>query len=203
MPVIAITGGLGSGKSTVRKAFEELGAKGVDTDEIARLVVQPGSKGAMMVKEAFGDRFFTPEGVLDRKKMAAHVFADRSRREKLESILHPLIREAEKEMVNRYLHEDAATVVVVEIPLLAEGGRSTQYDGVVLVTAPLDVRLERLVKAGRYTRDEASSRIANQANDSKREQIASWTVENAGSVEETRAKIRSILRALVQEHGTV
>jgi dephospho-CoA kinase len=197
VPVIAITGGLGSGKSTVREIFEELGAKGLDTDAISRQVVESGTPGAEKIRELFGDSFFTPEGELNRKMMAAHVFSNPAERQKLESILHPLIREAESDMVKKFLNTDTDTVVVVEIPLLAEGGRSAQYDGVVLVTAPLEVRLERLVKSGRYTREEAASRIANQADDAKREQIASWTVENAGSFADTRSQVRTILRTLV------
>jgi len=197
VPVIAITGGLGSGKSTVREIFEELGAKGLDTDAISRQVVESGTPGAEKIREMFGDSFFTPEGDLNRKMMAAHVFSNSDERQKLESILHPFIREAEGDMVKKFLHADTDTVVVVEIPLLAEGGRSAQYDGVVLVTAPMGVRLERLVKSGRYTREEAASRMANQADDAKREQIASWTVENAGTIDETRAQVLSILRPLL------
>jgi dephospho-CoA kinase len=201
MPVIAITGGLGSGKSTVREIFEELGAKGLDTDAISRQVVESGTPGAEKIRELFGDSFFTSEGELNRKMMAAHVFSNPAERQKLESILHPLIREAESDMVKKFLNTDTDTdtdtVVVVEIPLLAEGGRSAQYDGVVLVTAPMGIRLERLVKSGKYTREEAASRIANQADDAKREQIASWTVENAGSFADTRSQVRTILRTLV------
>jgi len=202
MPVIAITGGLGSGKSTVREIFEELGAVGVDTDEVARQVVQPGTEGAGKVREAFGDEFFMPDGELDRKKMAAHIFSDPDRRKKLELILHPLIRAEEARIVESYLEVDPKAVVAVEVPLLAEGGRAALYDGVVLVTAPVDVRLERLVRSERYTRDEAASRIANQADDVKREQIASWTVENGGSTEQTRSQIRSILGTLLKGKST-
>ena len=204
MPVIAITGGLGSGKSTVREIFEELGAIGVDTDEIARQVVQPGTVGAEKVREAFGGSFFMPGGELDRKKMAAHIFSDPDERHKLESILHPLIREAEARTVERYHEVEPAAVIVVEVPLLVEGGRSALYDGVVLVTAPVDIRLERLVKSGRYTREEAASRIANQADDAKREQVASWKIENGGDLEETRSQARLVLDAVMKplEPGT-
>ncbi|MDF1536722.1 MAG: dephospho-CoA kinase [bacterium] len=197
MPVIAITGGLGSGKSTVREIFEEFGAKGVDTDEIARRVIQPGTRGSRMVREAFGDSFFTPEGQMDRKKMAGHVFSDPSRREKLESILHPLIREAEDKVVRELLRKDPGAVVVVEVPLLAEGDRAGHYDGVVLVTAPEDVRMDRLVRSGRYTRDEAALRMAHQADDRERERVASWIVENSGPVGKTRSQVRSVLDQMV------
>jgi dephospho-CoA kinase len=196
MPVIAITGGLGSGKSTVREIFEEFGARGIDTDEIARRVVKPGSKGSRMVREAFGSAFFTDDGHLDRKKMAAHVFSDPARLEKLVSILHPLIRETVARVVKKHLLEDPDAVVVVEVPLLAERDLSGYYDDVVLVTAPVDVRMDRLVRSGRYSRDEAMSRMAHQTDDVKREEVATWIVENSGSLEQTRTQVRSVLDEL-------
>ncbi len=198
VPVIAITGGLGSGKSTVREIFEEFGARGIDTDEIARRVVQPGSKGSQMVREAFGNAFFTDAGHLDRKKMAAHVFSDPVQRQRLESTLHPLIREEEARVVSEHLEESPGAVVVVEVPLLVEGDRSGHYDGVVLVTAPVNVRMERLVRSGRYTPDEAVSRMDHQADDLQRELFASWVIENSGPVEKTRAQVRSVLNDVVE-----
>ena len=103
MPVIAITGGLGSGKSTVRELFEELGALGIDTDELSRRVVEPGTEGAEAVREAFGDRFFLQDGSLDRRGMAAHIFDDPERRKALEAILHPLIRGEEGRLARERL----------------------------------------------------------------------------------------------------
>jgi dephospho-CoA kinase len=194
--VIAITGGLGSGKSTVREIFEEFGARGIDTDEIARTVVEPGSKGSRMVREVFGNAFFTDDGHLDRKKMAAHVFSDPARRERLELILHPLIRDAESRFVSKCLEENPDAVIVVEVPLLTEGSRSGYYDGVVLVTAPGEVRMDRLVRSGRYSRAEALSRMAHQTDDVKREQVATWILENGGSLEQTRTQVRSVLDEL-------
>ena len=91
---------------------------------------------------------------------------------------------------------------MVEVPLLAEGGRSAHYDGVVVVTAPMEVRLDRLVASGRYTREEAASRIASQAVDTRREEIANWIVKNGGPLEETREQVRKIVNALAGTEWT-
>jgi dephospho-CoA kinase len=195
MIVLAITGGIGSGKSTVRRMFEELGAIGIDADELARQVVQPGSLGAMRLWEAFGSEFFDSEGRLDRRQMAAKVFGDPQARLKIETILHPLIRAAERNLVKCIQGENPEAVVAVEIPLLAEGGRSKEYNGVVLVTAPEEVRIARLVESGKYSSEEAVSRMANQAADRDRENVATWTVDNGGDLDLTAEQVRKIYEA--------
>ena len=196
MPVIAITGGIGSGKSTVRQMFEEMGAFGIDADELARQVVRPKSEGARLLEEAFGPEFFDSEGRLNRRQMAAKVFDDPRARLTLEEILHPLIRAAEGKLVKKIQQEDPEAVVVVEIPLLVEGGRSEEYSAVVLVTAPDQVRISRLVDSGKYSSDEAVSRMASQAADGTREDIATWTVDNAGERDLTAGQVRKIYKAI-------
>jgi len=196
MRVIAITGGIGSGKSTVRRMFEELGASGIDADELAREVVKPGSEGARLVREQFGAVFFDSEGRLDRKRMADRVFAEPAARTTLEKILHPLIRAEERDLLEKLRSRRPEDVVAVEIPLLAEGGRGKEYDGVVLVTAPEEVRIGRLVTSGKYSFDEAVSRIASQAADIEREDLATWTVDNGGDLDLTEEQVRKIYRAL-------
>jgi dephospho-CoA kinase len=196
MRVIAITGGIGSGKSTVRRLFEELGAFGVDADDLARQVVKPGSEGASLLLEAFGPQFFDSEGRFKRKQMAAKVFDDPRARITLEKILHPLIRAAEKALLKNIQRETPEGVVAVEIPLLAEGGRSGEYNGVVLVTAPVEVRIARLVDFEKYTSDEAVSRMASQAEDSDREGLATWIVDNSGDLDLTGEQVKRIYRAV-------
>ena len=196
MPVIAITGGIGSGKSTVRQMFEEMGAFGIDADELARQVVRPGSEGARLLEEKFGPEFFDSEGRLHRRQMAAKIFDDPQARVALETILHPLIRAAEKELIDNICRQNVEAVVVVEIPLLAEGGRSREYSGVVLVTAPDQVRISRLVDSGKYSSDEAVSRMASQAAHGAREDVATWTVDNAGELDLTSEQVRKIYKAI-------
>lgn len=192
MPVIAITGGLGSGKTTVRKLFEELGAAGIDTDVLAREAVEPGTAGASKVREAFGSDCFDHQGRLDRRKMAEVVFNDQAALNRLESILHPLIREAESRLVGEFMEKKPGGIVVVEVPLLAEGGRAREYEGVILVAAPEKVRLERLVGSGRYSGSEALARIRAQASDRERLRVARWKVDNGGTREMTKKQVQRI-----------
>ena len=199
MIVIAITGGIGAGKSTVRRMFEDLGAFGIDADELARQVVEPGTVGAAMLREAFGPGFFNRNGHLDRGLMAQKVFTDPAAKNTIESILHPLIRKAEKERLEQVRVQQPGAVAMVEIPLLAEGGRSKEYDGVVLVTAPENVRVSRLVDAGRYEYNEALARMASQVADGEREKVADWTVDNGRRPEETEKQVKKIYDALVRD----
>ena len=199
MQVIAITGGIGAGKSTVRRMFEDLGAFGIDADELARQVVEPGTVGAAMLREAFGPGFFNRNGHLDRGLMAQKVFRDPAAKNTIESILHPLIRKAEKERLEQVRVQQPGAVAMVEIPLLAEGGRSKEYDGVVLVTAPENVRVSRLVDAGRYEYNEALARMASQVADGEREKVADWIVDNGRRPEETEKQVKRIYDALVRD----
>jgi dephospho-CoA kinase len=178
--------------------FQELGAVGIDADELARQVVLPGSKGARQLREAFGSRFFDGEGNLDRKLMAEEVFGNPAARRTIESIVHPLIREAEKKLLEKISIENPGAVVIVEIPLLAEGGRAQEYTAVVLVTAPEGVRISRLVETGTYDFDEATARMASQAADEEREKLADWIVDNGGNTEETEKQVRKIYEILTE-----
>ena len=202
MPVITITGGIGSGKSTVREIFEELGAVGIDADDLARQLVEPGTTGLRRVEDVFGKAFFTRDGRLNRKKLAEQVFNDTASRMKLESILHPLIREEETLLVNQVLEKTPDKVVVVEVPLLVEGGRSSAYDGTVLVAAAREIRLHRLVNSGEYTREEAAARMKSQATEKDRARIANWKVDNNGSIAETQRQVEKIYHDLYQPEKT-
>jgi len=198
MHVIAITGGIGSGKSTVRRMFEELGAIGVDADELARQVVSPGSEGAKLLKETFGPEFFDKEGYLDRKMMAQKVFSDPDERLKLERLLHPLIRAAEGKKIRDIREKDPEAVVVVEIPLLVEASRAGGYEGVILVEAPEGVRARRLVRSGKYSLDQAAARMAAQVEDVQRVRFATWIVDNSGDMQSTAIQVENIYSSLVK-----
>ncbi len=199
MVKVAITGGIGSGKSTVRELLSSMGAVGVDTDEIARQVVEPGTKGAQLIKEAFGGEFFNMDGGLERKKMAAVVFDDPQARLRLEEILHPLIIEEETRIMVSTTAKQPDTIFAVEIPLLTEGKRHERYDRVILVTAPADIRLERLVESGRYTREEALARMGHQVTDEARMEVADYVVDNGGSVDDTRLQCEEIMDKIMKD----
>lgn len=175
---VAVTGGIGAGKSSVSGLLAEHGAVVVDADAIAREVVAPGSAGLAAVTEAFGPAVVAADGSLDRPALGAIVFADPDARRRLEAITHPLVRELSEE---RLAAVPSGSVAVYDVPLLAEAGTSGRvgFDVVVVVRADPEVRVERLVGRG-LPADDARRRIAVQASDAEREALADLVVDNSG-----------------------
>lgn len=190
---VGLTGGVGSGKSTVSAMFEELGAVIIDGDKLAREVVEPGTPGLAAIVEAFGPELLTAEGGLDRPAMGRLVFGDPDARRRLEGITHPLIFE-------RYAALEAAAppdaLVVHDIPLLAESGRADSFDAVVVIDVPDELRIERMVRDRGWTREDAESRIAAQAPREDRLAIATHVIDNGGTLEELRARVSEIYAEL-------
>ena len=182
---IGLTGGIGSGKSTVAGLLAARGARVVDADRIAREVVEPGTPGLDAVVAAFGTEVLTPEGALDRPALAAVVFADPEARRRLDGIVHPLVRARAADLVAA-APPDA--VVVQDVPLLVETGQAASYDLVLVVQADLATRLRRLVGRG-LPEDDARSRIAAQATDEQRRAVADVVLDNSGTVEELEAQV--------------
>lgn len=160
MYLVALTGGIAAGKSTVAKRWVENGAIEIDADDLAREVVEPGSVGLERVSEAFGSGVLTDSGELDRKAMARIVFEDAEKRELLNSILHPLIRQRTRELLEQMRNEE---IVVYSVPLLVEASVDHEFDLVVTVEAPEDEQVRRLVTNRGLSDAEARSRIASQA----------------------------------------
>ena len=186
---VALTGGIGSGKSTVAEFLDELGAYVIDSDQLARDVVERGTPGYEAVLAAFGDEILT-DGEIDRVKLAEIVFKDSIARATLESIIHPLVRDAAEKMV-KSLPSDA--VVINQIPLLVETDGAKRFDFVITVSADEDVRRRRLVERGMKDY-EITKRLAAQVNDAAREAIAHSVIRNSGSIEELRQAVESIWR---------
>jgi len=182
---IGLTGGIGSGKSTVSALLAERGAVIVDADRIAREVVEPGTPGLAAVVAAFGDGVVGPDGGLDRAALAAVVFADAEARARLDGIVHPLVRARAAEVVAA-APPDA--VLVHDIPLLVETGQAGRYELVLVVQADLDTRVARLVQRG-MTEDDARARIAAQATDEQRAAVADVVLDNSGTREELAAQV--------------
>jgi dephospho-CoA kinase len=182
---IGLTGGIGSGKSTVAAQLAARGAVIVDADRIAREVVAAGTPGLSAVVEAFGRDVLTSEGELDRPALAAVVFADAEARRRLDAIVHPLVRQRAGE-VERAASEEA--VVVHDVPLLVETGQAASYDLVLVVEAGEDVRVSRLVGRG-LTADDARARIAAQATDEQRRAVADVVLDNSGTTEQLTAQV--------------
>ena len=190
---VGLTGGVASGKSTVSAILAELGAVVIDADLIAREVVARGTPGLDAVVAEFGPELLTAEGDLDRPAMGALVFGDADARKRLEAIIHPLVHARSAE-----LEAEAGdhAVVVHDIPLLAEVGRAGSFDEVIVVDAPADLQVSRMVDERAWTREDAESRIAAQATREDRLAIATHVIDNTGTLEDLRARVVEIYAAL-------
>jgi dephospho-CoA kinase len=190
---VGLTGGVASGKSSVSAILAELGAVVIDADALAREVVQRGTPGLEAVVAEFGPELLTPEGDLDRPAMAALVFGDDAARKRLEAIVHPLVFER---VVALEAEAPEGSVVVHDIPLLAEGGRAGTFDAVVVVDAPAEVQVARMVADRGWTREEAEARIASQASREERLAIATHVIDNTGSLTHLREQVEAIYAEL-------
>lgn len=173
MLVVALTGGIGAGKSTVAQCFAELGALVIDADQLARMVIERGSDGFAEVLLRFGDEVIL-NGDIDRKKLAEIVFSDESARADLEAIIHPRVQAIFAEAVVDLDHDD---ILIYEIPLLAETNGATKFDYVITVESDLELRKARLLKRGLYI-SQIEKRIAAQASPESREALADSVIYN-------------------------
>ena len=185
---VALTGGIGSGKSLVGEILEELGALVIDSDQLAREVIERGSPGYEEVITAFGDSILS-EGQIDRAKLAAVVFKEKDLRKKLESIIHPLVREAAEKLARNL---PGGAILVNQIPLLVESDGAKRFDYVITVSANEDIRRERLRLRG--LKDyEITERMAAQVADLDREKIANYILRNDGSIDELTRAVEELM----------
>lgn len=190
---VGLTGGVASGKSTVSAIFRELGAVVVDADVLSREVVAAGTPGLAAVVAEFGPEVLTADGTLDRAALGALVFTDAARRAALEAIVHPLVRARGADLEAAAGPED---VVVHDIPLLVETGQADRFDAVVVVDVPEELQVERMVRDRGWSRADAEARIAAQASREQRLAIATYVVENTGTLDELREQVTEVWRAL-------
>jgi dephospho-CoA kinase len=184
---VAVTGGIGSGKSLVGEIFRELGAIVYDSDGLARLVVERGSEGFNQIVARFGDQVLK-DGQLDRAALAQIVFRDPLALKDLESIIHPKVRALWDDIIK---NAPKGSVVVNEIPLLVESGGKDRFDYIITVESKEDIRIKRLAERG-LEESEARKRIAAQASDQERRAISHSVIENNGSREELIAQVERI-----------
>lgn len=192
--MVGLTGGIGAGKSTVARLLTERGAVVVDADAIARMVVEPGRPALAALAEAFGADLIQADGSLDRAALAERAFVSDETRKQLEAITHPAIAE---EFLAQIAAAPADGIVVHDVPLLVESKRGFDYDAVIVVEAPLEIRLERLEARG-VPRDDAERRIAHQATDEARRAVATWVLDNAGDLAHLEAQVDKIWPELEQ-----
>ncbi|MDO8382515.1 MAG: dephospho-CoA kinase [Microbacterium sp.] len=185
MPLIALTGGIAAGKSTIARRLAEHGAVIVDADAIVREVQAPGSAVLEHIAQTFGTDVIRSDGSLDRAALGAIVFGDDAAVARLNRIVHPAVRIRSQERFAEAREADPDGVVVYDVPLLAEARAGDPWDLVVVAHAPADVRAARLVRERGLTADEAARRIASQVSDDERLAIADVVIDTAGTIEHT------------------
>jgi dephospho-CoA kinase len=191
MLIVALTGGIGSGKTMVGEIFAELGALVIDSDQLAREVVERGSKGFDLIVTEFGDEILK-NGDLDRAALASLIFKDPKKRAKLEEITHPLIRQSFAKIVSS---AGSDSVIINQIPLLVESKHDYKFDHVITISAPEKIRTERLIKRG-LTLTQIEQRMKAQATDAQREVISDTVIVNDKSEQELLAQVEKVWESL-------
>lgn len=195
MLVVALTGGIGSGKSTVGQIFAQLGAIVIDSDQLARDVIERGSIGFNEVVAKFGDEILK-NGEINRQILASLIFKDPAKRSELEQITHPLIRRAFAKMVSSASPD---SIVINQIPLLVESNHDYKFDHIITVSASESIRSERLIKRG-LTNDQIKQRMGAQATDQMREDIADSVIINEKNEQELTDQVEKIWEQLLSKN---
>ena len=191
MLVVALTGGIGAGKSLVAQYFSELGARVVDADQLSRIAIERGSEGFDEVVTRFGESILR-NGDIDRKALGEIIFGDKSAKEDLESIIHPRVRQLFFEVVADLAADE---ILIYEIPLLVETGAASNFDQIITVEADLELRKSRLLKRGMFS-SEIDSRLAVQASPAEREAVATFVIENSGDEDQLLRKVENLWEEL-------
>lgn len=195
---IALTGGIASGKSFVAAELARHGAVIIDADVLAREVVGPGTPGLAGIVERFGHTILREDGSLDRPALGEMIFADDEARADLNAIVHPLVRRRGAEL------EEAATpgaVVVQVIPLLVETGLDKGFDRIIVVDAPIETQVSRLIHRNDLTTDQALARVQAQAPREARLRVADWVIDNSGDQASTVRQVEELWPALIAASG--
>ncbi|HEY7755270.1 MAG TPA: dephospho-CoA kinase [Actinomycetota bacterium] len=187
MLLVGLTGGIGSGKSTVARMLEGRGAIVFDADALAREAVEPGSPGHDAVVQRFGANVLLPGGELDREALASVVFADPAARRDLEAIVHPEVRRLFAEGCEAY--RDTDRIVVFSAPLLVESGMHSAFDVLVLVSAPVETQMERLLRDRGMREDQIRARIDAQAPLEEKAAVADVIVDNEGRLQDLEVQV--------------
>ncbi|MCL6487597.1 MAG: dephospho-CoA kinase [Alicyclobacillus mali] len=198
--IIGLTGGIGTGKSTVSQMLRDLGAFVVDADVWARRVVEPGSDGLRAIVEAFGDEVLQPDGTLDRKRLGVIVFQDEDKRLKLNQIVHPRVQQGMWQETADYWQQHPGEPVVWDVPLLIEGTAKRFVDEIVVVYASPTTQLRRVMERDGLSEEEAMRRIRAQMPIDEKRAIATHIIENDGPLEFTREQVQALWQKLRTEN---
>jgi dephospho-CoA kinase len=194
MLLVGLTGGIGTGKSTVARMLEKRGAVVFDADVLARQAVAPGTPGFDQVVERFGPNVLAPGGGLDREALGSIVFSDPAARRDLEGIVHPEVRRMFAEGCEEY--RDSDRVVVFSAPLLVETGMHTAFDLLIVVSAPVATQIERLMRGRGMAERDVQARIAAQLPLGAKAEVADILVDNEGTLEDLEGRVDRVWRDL-------
>lgn len=198
---VALTGGIATGKSHVRARFAARGVPTVDADRLAREVVEPGRPAWTALRTRFDPALFTPDGALDRRRVAALVFDDAAARADLEAIVHPHVRAAIDDWFERVATSSTAPFGIADIPLLFETERAAEFDRVIVTACDAATQLARLARRDQLSPDEGRKRLAAQLPTAVKAARADFVVRTGGSFDETDRQVESIYRALAGRAG--
>lgn len=195
---VGLTGSIAVGKSFVLSVFGELGCHVLDADRTARDVVIPGTPGLERIVREFGEGILTAEGALDRPKMASIVFADEEKRLLLNSIVHPLVFEAQDKWLRDREAEDPDGIAIVDAALMIESGGFRRFEKLIVVWCEPEIQFERLIKRDRMSEDEAKRRIASQMPQEEKKKYADFLIDTTGGFDATRERCGQVHSELLQ-----
>ena len=197
MIVIGLTGGVGTGKSTVAKMFRQVGAAVLDADVLAHQAMEPKRLAWRSIVKTFGREMLNADQTVNRRRLASLVFNDEPRRRQLERILHPVVLREIKRALHRLKRAHKVQAVVLDVPLLLEVGAEELVDALVVVTAPPQVQRERLRRTHGWSDEDTTVRIAAQWDLSAKAALADYVVDNSNGVDATRRQVRQLWKRLV------
>jgi len=201
MQIIGLTGGIASGKSTVGKMFESLGAVIVDTDRIAHQVVGRGSRTWQNIVDRFGSDILQPNGEIDRKKLAALIFNDPAQRAALDAIVHPAVFARMNQQIEQLQTAGVCQLALLDIPLLFETGMQATIKPIIVVYVPMTLQLQRLMMRDGISRLEALARIRSQWPLARKKEQADYIIDNSRDPDHTQMQVQALYRQLAGGAG--
>ena len=195
---VGLTGSIGVGKSFVTSIFAELGCHVLDADQTAREVVMPGAPGLNAITTEFGEEILNADGTLNRKQLGAVVFADETRRQRLNHILHPFIIARQDEIMRAWEREDPNGIGLIDAALMIESGGYQRFDKLIVVHCRPEVQLERLMLRDKLSREEAQRRIDSQMSQEEKQKFADYLIDTSDGFELTRAQTLQVYNSLTR-----
>jgi dephospho-CoA kinase len=196
MVIVGLTGGIGSGKSTVARMLKDEGAHVIDFDYLARRVVEPDKPAWRDIVDYFGPEILSSDGTVNRSALAEIVFSDDKRRKVLEGFTHPRIFEEKDALIRAIKKKDPCSIAIVDVPLLFELDLRDMFDKVILAYVPRAMQIRRVLKKGALGREEVEKRLNAQIPIEEKRSLSDYVIHNEGSLKDTRDQVRKIIREL-------